>query len=147
MPTLTKTDVLRLIPHSGSMCLVDSVLAWSETDIVCASGCHRDRHNPLMNGDLLPAICGLELAAQAIAAHIALTSPQSSQKSIGVLGGVTDVELNVSSLETIQGDLEIRGTCLHAQQTAFIYRFLLSGEGRRLIAGRASIFIQQVANQ
>lgn len=148
MHKLTKEDLRRLIPHSGPMCLVDSVLGWTETDILCATACHRDPQNPLMTGETLPAICGLELAAQAIAAHIALTSPQSSQGcAIGVLGAVTNVELYVPSLETIAGDLEIRGTCLHAQQTAFIYQFLLSGEGQRLIAGRASIFIQQVASQ
>ena len=147
MQPLTKADLLGLIPHSGSMCLVDSVLAWTASHIVCASGCHRDKHNPLMTGDVLPAICGVELAAQAIAAHIALTAPLSRQSFIGVLGGVTNVELHVSSLETIEGDLEIMGTCLHAQERAFIYRFSLNGEGRRLVAGRASIFIQQVATQ
>lgn len=147
MQRLTKAELLRLIPHSGPMCLVDSVLSWSDTDIVCTTGCHRDTHNPLMTGDVLPAISGLELAAQAIAAHIALTAPQSGQNCIGVLGRLTTVDLHVPSLETIKGDLEIRATCLHSEQRAFIYRFLVSGEDRRLVAGRASIFIQEVGNQ
>src|SRR5205814_1511307 len=40
-------EIRSLIPHSGSMCLLERVLEWDDRSIVCASNTHRDPINPL----------------------------------------------------------------------------------------------------
>ncbi|MEK6297982.1 MAG: hydroxymyristoyl-ACP dehydratase, partial [Paraburkholderia tropica] len=35
------------IPHSGAMCLLDSVEAWDDAQIRCLATSHLDTHNPL----------------------------------------------------------------------------------------------------
>ena len=44
---LTKQKSGRLIPHSGLMCLLDSVTQWDDGSIICITNTHRDPANPL----------------------------------------------------------------------------------------------------
>src|SRR5947208_645010 len=39
-------EIRTLIPHSGSMCLLDSVTQWDDRSIVCVTNTHRDPANP-----------------------------------------------------------------------------------------------------
>jgi len=42
MPALTKTEVCRLLPHAGSMCLLDEVERWDNSRLkrwACMLGC------------------------------------------------------------------------------------------------------------
>ena len=43
---LERADIERLIPHKGSMCLLDRVLRWDEHRIEASSATHRDAKNP-----------------------------------------------------------------------------------------------------
>ena len=57
------------LPHRGAMCLLDGVLEYDGRRIVCRASSHSDPANPLRVGDRLPAACGVEYGAQAMAAH------------------------------------------------------------------------------
>ena len=72
MPILSKAALCRLIPHQGTMCLLDTVERWDDTSITCTTASHRDATNPLRRDNQLEAICGLEYAAQAMAVHVGI---------------------------------------------------------------------------
>jgi len=44
---INKPEIRTLIPHSGLMCLLDSVTGWDDQSIICISNTHRDPANPL----------------------------------------------------------------------------------------------------
>ncbi len=44
---INKPEIRTLIPHSGLMCLLDSVTEWDDQSIICISNTHRDPANPL----------------------------------------------------------------------------------------------------
>jgi len=85
---LTREHILGLIPHQGTMCLLDRVLDWSAGEIVCAASSHLAPDNPLRRDGRLGAICGIEYGLQAAALHGAL-----------VRGGVTSATLAVAAAE------------------------------------------------
>ena len=67
--TINKSEIRKLIPHSGAMCLLDGVIQWDDESIVCVSNTHRDPSNPLRNNGQLSAVHALEYGAQAAAVH------------------------------------------------------------------------------
>ena len=64
--------LLAHLPHQGSMCLLDAATAWDAQHIRCTASSHRHADNPLRAHDRLGTACGIEYAAQAMAAHGAL---------------------------------------------------------------------------
>ncbi|HUN39907.1 MAG TPA: hypothetical protein VMU81_06430 [Acetobacteraceae bacterium] len=69
---LTREQILGLIPHQGTMCLLDRVLGWSAAEISCIAISHLAPDNPLRRDGQLGAICGIEYGLQAAALHGAL---------------------------------------------------------------------------
>ena len=67
--TINKAEIRTLIPHSGSMCLLDEVTQWDDRSIVCATNTHRDPANPLRRNGHLSAVHAFEYGAQAAAVH------------------------------------------------------------------------------
>ena len=67
-------ELPELIPHAGSMCLLDRVVAHSEHDIECTARSHTSPDHPLRRDGQLSALHLVEYAAQAMAAHGALVS-------------------------------------------------------------------------
>ena len=57
---VSEIDIAALIPHSGSMCLLDRVVEYDETQIHCRTGSHRDAANPLAVAGRLDTIAGAE---------------------------------------------------------------------------------------
>ena len=145
MSVMAKADICRLIPHAGAMCLLDTVDTWTESWIICTATSHRDVSNPLRKREKLEAICGLEYAAQAMAVHIGLVRKTVPDRSrIGYLGGIRNVTLQVSHLDTLAGDLLIHSTRLLGGPDSVLYSFQISSSGRELINGRLSIFLRSI---
>ena len=66
---INKAEIRALIPHSGLMCLLDSVIQWDDRSIACISHTHRDVANPLRREGRLSAVHAFEYGAQAAAVH------------------------------------------------------------------------------
>ncbi len=66
---IDKSEIRKLIPHSGTMCLLDGVVRWDDESIVCITNTHRDANNPLRRDGQLSAAHALEYGAQAAAIH------------------------------------------------------------------------------
>jgi len=149
MLSITKAAFCRLIPHHGSMCLLDRVKRWDNTSLVCMTASHRDTTNPLRRDNQLEAICGLEYAAQAMAVHVGLLEEEKKERrlTVGYLGAVKNLMLRAIRLDDVKGDLTVEATRLVGESGSFIYAFRVSVEEQALLDGRASIFLKYLDRQ
>ncbi len=146
MSTLNKDELSELLPHAGAMRLIDSVESWDGTTICCRARSHHDPANPLRHHGRLESVAGLEYAAQAMGVHVGLLAGEPSIGApIGFVGGLRDVVFGTDRLDDCRGDLMIDATRLFADDRSFLYRFTISSEGRLMVSGRASIFLQQAS--
>jgi len=139
--TLTKNDIARLIPHTGAMCLLDGVVRWDAARIRCVSQTHRDLENPLRAGAELPAVCGIEYAAQAMAVHGGLAGAGGSKPKAGYLVGLRDVICRRRRLDNLAGDLIVDAERLMGDETRVIYQFTLQVGAFEVLSGRATVVL------
>ncbi|KVW97299.1 hypothetical protein [Thiobacillus denitrificans] len=133
--------LLAHLPHQGSMCLLDAVVAWDAQHIRCTAKSHRHADNPLRAHDRLGAACGIEYAAQAMAAHGALLAAADSAPRAGYLASVRGVELQVARLDDIAADLDVEAERLSGDDNTILYGFRVSAGGRELLSGRAAVVL------
>jgi len=133
--------LLAHLPHQGSMCLLDAVTAWDAQHIRCTASSHRHAANPLRAHDRLGAACGIEYAAQAMAAHGALLAAADGAPRAGYLASVRGVELHVTRLDDLAADLEIEAERLSGDDNTILYGFCVSAAGRELLSGRAAVVL------
>jgi len=124
------------VPHHGSMCLLDEVLEWDTHYIRCGSGTHRNAGNPLRAHGRLGAACGIEYAAQAMAAHGALVHGRPRS---GYIASVRGVSLLVSRLDDLTADLVVTANLVHSDAATALYDFSLFSAERLILKGRATI--------
>lgn len=137
---MDRQQITTMIPHAGTMCLLDAVLRWDAVSVRCTSRRHRHADNPLRRSDgQLGAICGVEIAAQAMAIHGRLVAGDSAPPAHGYLASVRDVLLRVSRLDDIAGDLIIDAERLMGDAQGAAYQFTLTSEGIELVSGRATV--------
>lgn len=135
-------QIQNLIPHAGSMCLLNKVRSFDAQGIVCIANSHRAQTNPLRENNMLRAVCGIEYAAQAMALHGALISANPSQTPrAGRLAGVRSVQFAVSRLDDIPEDLEIGATQLMGDENSMVYEFTVKTPHRVLLNGKATVVL------
>ena len=128
------------IPHQGNMCLLDEVLSWDEARIRCRASSHRSADNPLRAHGRLGAACGVEYAAQAMAVHGAIMAHVAGTRArAGLLTSVRNLVLQVSRLDDLDTDLIASAERLAGDEGSTLYEFTVTGGGRELLSGRASI--------
>lgn len=148
MLILNKAALCRLIPHHGTMCLLETVEQWDDTGILCTATSHRHATNPLRRHNQLEAICGLEYAAQAMAVHVGLLEQRKERRlTVGYLGAVKNLMLRTARLDDVKENLTLQATRLVGETGCFIYTFRVSAERRVLLEGRASIFLKYLDSQ
>jgi predicted hotdog family 3-hydroxylacyl-ACP dehydratase len=125
-----------LIPHAGSMCLLDRVVGHSEHGIECTARSHTSADHPLRRDGQLPALNLVEYAAQAMAAHGALRAGGIQR---GMLAALREILLHVDRIDNIDTELTVKATRRIAQANGSIYDFSISGGGRLLCEGRIAI--------
>jgi predicted hotdog family 3-hydroxylacyl-ACP dehydratase len=140
MSLMARDQLLTLLPHAGSMCLLDALLAWDEVAVRCLSRRYRDGDNPLRRADgVLGAACGIEIAAQAMAVHGRLIAAETGPPPCGYLASLRDVKLHTRRLDGLDGDLVVDATRLMGDAQGAAYRFVLAVQGRALLSGRATV--------
>ena len=140
---LTRRHILELIPHQGTMCLLDEVVSWTDATIVCRSWSHLAADNPLRRGGELHAVCGIEYGLQAAALHGALVD--SRPQPAGYLAALRAVEIVVPLLDDpgfgillVTAELQLR------EASGLIYGFALhSTAGTPLVSGRATVLLPE----
>ena len=114
---LDRTWLLDHLPHQGNMCLLDRVDAWDGEHIRCTATSHRAPENPLRGYGRLGAACGIEYAAQAMAAHGSLCATAASAPRAGYLASVRGVELHLARLDDVDADLSVQASAFPATTT------------------------------
>jgi predicted hotdog family 3-hydroxylacyl-ACP dehydratase len=135
--TLDHAAIRGMVPHAGAMCLLHEVLQADADSIRVRAVSHRDPANPLREGGVLPALCGVEYAAQAMAVHGSIHN--QSRVRAGMLAALRDVELSVERLDDIAADLVIEAHCLLNEGGRLLYRFEVRTGDRALLSGRATV--------
>jgi predicted hotdog family 3-hydroxylacyl-ACP dehydratase len=141
MAPVGKQEIAALIPHTGAMCLLDSVRAWDASTIVCTASSHRDVEHPLASGGRLDAVCGIEYAAQAMAVHGGLTAARGQRPTAGYLASVRDVACRNGPLDLLRDDLEVTATRLAGDASGAVYRFVVRCGTVTILEGRAAVVI------
>jgi predicted hotdog family 3-hydroxylacyl-ACP dehydratase len=137
-------DAIRLlIPHQGTMCLIDTVEHWDAQHIVCTSNQHALATNPLRSGGELSCVHGIEFAGQAMAVHGGLLAPASTTPRIGLLLSVRQCVFNCERLDVIDSPLYIEAQKIAASEEALSYRFAIRAAGVLLLEGRANVMLQE----
>jgi predicted hotdog family 3-hydroxylacyl-ACP dehydratase len=139
--TLGRVEIAALIPHAGTMCLLDAVVRWDDTSIACRSARHRDPGNPLRRDDRLAAVCGIEFAAQAMAVHGALAGSVSGRPRAGFLASIRDLVCPEARLDHLAGDLIIEAERLMGDDARVIYQFALRCGEAEVLSGRAAVVL------
>jgi predicted hotdog family 3-hydroxylacyl-ACP dehydratase len=138
---MTRAEIAGLIPHAGAMCLLDGVVEWNENRIRCVSRSHLDTANPLRAGGRLPAVCGIEYAAQAMAVHGGLAGGTRARPRTGYLASVRDMACRRERLDDLEGDLVIEAERVMGDEDRVIYEFRLSVGGAEVLSGRAAVVL------
>lgn len=138
---LDRAAIAARIPHQGSMCLLDAVLAWDSGQIHCRASSHRQPDNPLRAAARLGAACGIEYAAQAMAVHGALLAPAGAPPRPGYLASVRSVQLAVDRLDDLPQDLDIVAERLSGDEHNILYHFRVEHAGDLLLSGRAAVML------
>ena len=138
---LDRAAIAARIPHQGSMCLLDAVLAWDSGQIHCRASSHRQPDNPLRAAERLGAACGIEYAAQAMAVHGALLAPEGAPPRPGYLASVRSVQLAVDRLDDLPQDLDIVAERLSGDEHNILYHFRVEHAGDLLLSGRAAVML------
>lgn len=144
--TLDREGIARLIPHQGTMCLLDRLDAWDETRIVCAASNHRDAHHPLRTASGLMSCTAIEYAAQAMALHGALTAERAGvDASPGYLASVRNVALAAWRLDHLPAatpdELTIEADRQAGDGAHLVYAFQVRHDGRTIASGRAAVVL------
>lgn len=136
-----KAGIAKVIPHAGSMCLLDGVLECDAQRIRCISGSHRNADNPLRSGNELPALCGIEYAAQAMAVHGVLGGQLVKKPRAGYLASLRDVSCSSMRLDTLHDDLIIDAEKMMGDEARVIYQFTLRAGPHEIMSGRATVVL------
>jgi predicted hotdog family 3-hydroxylacyl-ACP dehydratase len=140
--TLDHAGIAARVPHSGSMCLLDKLVAWDDDSITCTAISHHDLGNPLRCREGLLAANAVEYAAQAMALHGVLSAAPGATPQAGFLASVRSVRLCVPRLDQVSGDLKIHAQRLAGDASQAIYNFRLQdATGTLLVEGRATVIL------
>jgi predicted hotdog family 3-hydroxylacyl-ACP dehydratase len=140
--TLDHAGIAARVPHSGSMCLLSRLLAWSPEHIECRATSHVDAGNPLRLDGHLPAVAAIEYASQAMALHGGLSAAPGTPPTPGFLASVRGVTLHVPRLDDVPGALLVSARKIAGDQRQASYSFALhDAHGRALVEGRATVIL------
>jgi predicted hotdog family 3-hydroxylacyl-ACP dehydratase len=135
---LNHHELCRLIPHTGTMCLLDEVIAWDDDCVVCRTRSHRNENHPLRENGRLAAVHAGEYGAQAMAVHGGLLASRDGHLiSPGYLVRLRSLKLHVCRLDTLDSDISVCATQLMADKRNLIYAFRLEVGDRLIAEGKA----------
>ena len=140
---IDKPEIRTLIPHSGTMCLLDGVVSWDDASILCVTNTHRDRDNPLRHDGQLSTVHALEYGAQAAAIHGGLRARTAGTTAPPCyLAALRDAHLHVARLDDFVSPLQVRARHLFGEAGNTIYQCSISADGTPVADGRVTIMLR-----
>ena len=140
---LSKESWQDLIPHRGTMCLLDAVVDWDEQKIHARSESHRRADNPLRSDGVLRSVHLCEYAAQAMAVHGGLLAQRAGTVAApGFLVSLRAVKLHVARIDDLAHALDVHAQRLLDGGGSWQYAFRIEHAGALLTEGRAAVMTQ-----
>ena len=137
-------SVASLVPHQGSMCLLEHVIEWDDRHVVLETATHRSPSNPLRSNGRLRSLALCEYGAQAMAVHGGLRGSVSGVKpKPGMLVSLRAVKFTRDYVEDLPGDLRVEAVCLQADAGSLQYSFVVRHGEPLLAEGRAAVVLAQ----
>lgn len=127
---LNQHQFAHLIPHAGSMILIDTVDFWTHKQIVCRTRSHQNPANPLRLHGQLSAMHLIEYGAQTTAIHGGLLSGKSSP---GFLAAARGAHFYIDSLDNITDELIITATAELKIQNGAVYDLHITDSHNKLL--------------
>lgn len=140
---MTPAEIAGMLPHSGNMVLLDAVLEHDASTIHCVARRHHAIDNPLRIDGRLPAWCGIEYAAQAMAVHQGLCASDGAPPARGFLAVARDVVQGSTDLDGRPGEMHIHAEKIIAESGRSLYQFHLTSQGETLLSGRVAVVLQE----
>ena len=139
-----KDELCDLIPHAGSMCLLESVLEWDAKEIRCTATSHTEPANPLRSNGRLASVHLLEYGAQAMAVHGGLLAREAGTRvRPGYLAALRDVILQQDFIDSITAPLLVHAEMIASLAGSFMYRFTITAGDEMLVNARATVITPQ----
>jgi predicted hotdog family 3-hydroxylacyl-ACP dehydratase len=135
-----REEIAALIPHQGTMCLLERVLQWDADRILLATTTHRALDNPLRRSNRLRAMHLCEYGAQAAAVHGGLSARSAGTAARpGLLVSLRDVDLSRDYIEDLEGELIVEAERLMQSTASWQYAFVVRHADDLIARGRAAI--------
>ena len=135
------------MPHRGTMCLLERMVAWDDGGIECVATGHRDPAHPLRSASGLLAGSAIEYAAQAAALHGGLLAEAAGASAPpGYRASARDVRLGAWRLDDLpvaDGDdaLRIVAERQAGDEGRILYAFRVEHAGREVASGRLAVVL------
>ena len=135
-------SVESLVPHKGAMCLWQRVIDHDDRHVRVASDGHRAADHPLRSDGMLKAIHLCEYGAQAMAVHGGLLGrARGGAVKAGVLVALRGVQLHVTRIDDLAGELIGEAELLMDSETSQQYGFRILHAGEVIAEGRAAVML------
>lgn len=139
---MNHAEIEALIPHRGSMCLLDRLVEWDADRIVCRATGHVAPEHPLRTAGGQSATVAIEYAAQAMALHGALLARASGGEALpGFLASARGVKLHRLRLDDLPGPLAVEATRQAGDARQLLYAFTVRHDGRPVAEGRVAVVL------
>ena len=137
---MSGNEIEGLIPHAGTMCLLERIVHWDENGATLATTTHRSAANPLRRRGRLHAVHLCEYGAQAMAVHGGLMARKEGRVAKpGILVSLREVRLAVDRIDRLGGELLVEAVRLLGGAGGVQYAFRVTHRGRELAKGRAAV--------
>lgn len=142
MPRIDRAAILALIPHQGTMCLLDAVVEWDGERIACSTQSHQRLDNPLRSEGMLRAIHLCEYGAQAMAVHGGLLARERGGiAKPGLLVSLRAVRIHVARIDDLPDMLIVEADKLLDNGSSWQYQFRVRHRDLLIAEGRAAVMM------
>jgi predicted hotdog family 3-hydroxylacyl-ACP dehydratase len=136
----TRAEIEALIPHAGSMCLLERVLSFDEHGLHAQTDSHRDPYNPLRREGALSALHLCEYGAQAMAVHGGLLAAREGRAAPpGLLVSLRAVELFRERIDDLDDPLDVFAEDVADSGAGWQCGFRIEHRGQVIASGRAAV--------
>ena len=138
-----RADIEALIPHRGSMCMLERVLSFSPDALHAQTCSHQMPDHPLRQDDALSALHLCEYGAQAMAVHGGLLAArQGAQAAAGWLVSLRGVQLFCERIDRLDGPLDVFVDQVVDSGSGWQSQFRIEHRGDLLASGRCAVIKQ-----
>lgn len=135
-----RDTLLDLMPHQGTMALLDEVVGFDATTLHARTRAHARADNPLRDAQGLRAVHLCEVGAQATAAHGGLLAREAGGRAApGLLVSLRGVVLHVDRVDGFDGPLDVHAEQLMMAPGSWQYAFRILHGTRLLAEGRVAV--------